>query len=216
MVNLSKFTHAPGCSFSSEELGDANLSRSFFRCLFLVGDLLSLALNDRQLLSFLVCLLLFKSFLSVVERRVDNGQGQIEQEESSNEHKGHEKEKDVIGEHFLIQNHHVWPTLKCHTLEDCKQGPEDVVEACDIIIWIQNSLAAEIAFVTFGILTTDDFVEILVQEDVSRLNLNAPLTEHAREEIDAADCEYQEEEKKHDDRVLEEGQGAQDWLNNQS
>lgn len=108
MVFLCEVAHAQGSSFSSEKLGDANLSRSFFRCLFLVvGDLISLVLNHLQLLSFLVSLLLLDSFLGVVERCVDDGQGQVQQEESSNEHKWHEEEKDVIGEHFLIKHHHV-------------------------------------------------------------------------------------------------------------
>ena len=61
--------------------------------------------------------------LLVVELRVDDGEGEIEEEEGADEDEGHEEEERVVGVDSLIHDHDVGPAFERDALKDSHHGP---------------------------------------------------------------------------------------------
>ena len=209
-------------SLGCEELDDADVFEDVHLIVLLVVFVITLglelieffprALLREQLLQLDVRhrFLLLDAFLRVVERGADDSEGQIEEEERADEDEWHEEEEDVVGVDLLVKHHQVRPALQRHALEDGEEGPENVIEARHIVVRVEDALAAEVALLTDADAAADDFVSHLVRLHGSGVEVDAALAQHAREEVDSADREDQEEENQYDKRVREQGQRTQD------
>jgi len=104
---------------SRDELGDRHLVFTFhYVCVNVVHEVHLPSLPDSLSISHLLFLVSFCKF------RIDNCKGKIQQEESTNEHKGHEEKEHSRRVRILHHILNVTPAFHCHRLEHCQERIE--------------------------------------------------------------------------------------------
>ena len=118
--------------------------------------------------------------MGIIEWSVDDSKCQVKQEKCSDEHKRHEKQENVVGVHSLVVHHDVWPALESDALENGEQGPENIIEAGDVVVRVRYPLSTEIALLADLSTATDHFFIIVIYLHGAWLNVDAALAKHAR------------------------------------
>jgi hypothetical protein len=75
---------------------------------------------------------------------VNNSQGQVQQEEGTDEYQWHEVQEHVVGEALLHLTLDITPTLKCYTLEHSEYAIEQVIEVRDTIVGVCTCFTAKV------------------------------------------------------------------------
>ena len=109
----------------------------------------------------------------------------------------------------MIHDHDLTPALEGDALKDIEQSPEDVVEVGYVIVRIERLFSTVVPF-TALIRTTENLLALLVDLGVPSLDVHTSLLQEAHEEVEPADSKNEEEEEKHDDRVLQHRDGFHD------
>ena len=111
-----------------------------------------------------LCLVLnFKVLLLLVclcELGVDNSQGQVQKEESSNEHQGQEVAKDPRRERLLHLSLDITPSFQCDRLENTQERIAHIVKVGDTIVGVLVGLAAEVATWALVIVSAQNLVSM--------------------------------------------------------
>lgn len=150
--------------------------------------------NQFFLLFLELCLCSLDLALRLGVGRVDDSQGQIQQEKGSDEDHGNEEEEHPWGVGLLVHDHDLGPALHSDALEDIEEGPGDVVEVSHVIVGVESVLAAEVPRGA-NLLTADDLFTFIVQGGNARIDGDAALHEQAHEQVQATDGEDEEEKE---------------------
>lgn len=200
LSHAEELDHLLDVDLGRDVLGNTELILLVQRVLHLVVfHLVSVVFSLLSLVLFLLLL------LSIGEGSVDDGKGQVQQEEGTHEHDDDEEEDHEGREAPPHDHHHIGPAFQGHALEGGEERVQHIVEVGHSVVWILVGLAAEVASRTVQVACTE-----LLNKDDASLEANTPVLQSAREELGAGNGHHQEEEEQDDDSVSEQGQGGKD------
>ena len=146
-------------------------------------------------------LLRFLLILRLCKLRVDDGKGQIEQEECSDKHDRHKHQRDI---EVVLCNLHIpldlAPSFKRHKLEDCLERVDDVIPVGHSIVHV---LVHFEALVSTRALVFADVAEDVIFVNHTCLDTHASLLEFSCKHLCACDGEDNEKEQEDEDRIFE-------------